>query len=118
MAETQPERIRTTHMGMVGGLDHDAIIRATCDVAKNARDPLGDGDQTPLSADPETPGQLLRQVWCEGGDLETLCSRGADPVAVAVFVGDSNPSIPLRWLCSWEIRILRRIQTSHKPRRR
>ena len=92
MAETQPVRIRTTHMGMVGGLDHDAIIRATCDVAKNASDPLGDGDQTLLSADPETPVQLLRQVWCEGGDLETLCSRGADPVAVAVFVGDSNPS--------------------------
>ncbi|KAJ1487333.1 hypothetical protein T484DRAFT_1787092 [Baffinella frigidus] len=71
-------------------MDHNAVIRATCDVAKNAGDPLGDGDQLPLSAEDGTPGQLLRQVWCEGGDIETLCSQGADPFAVAVFVGDSR----------------------------
>ena len=61
---------------VVPPLPTDAILRATCDVEGNRRDPFGDGDQsllrivdprrTPIT-DPEM--QALKNLWCDAGDF-------------------------------------------------
>ena len=61
---------------VVPPLPPDAILRATCDVEGNRRDPFGDGDQsllrivdprrTPIT-DPEM--QALKNLWCDAGDF-------------------------------------------------
>ena len=61
---------------VVPPLPPDAILRATCDVEGNRRDPFGGGDQsllrivdprrTPIT-DPEM--QALKNLWCDAGDF-------------------------------------------------
>jgi len=59
-------------------LTPDEVLRATCDVEANLRDPFGDGDQSFLEivsivdrrnarVDPEK--QALKNLWCDAGDF-------------------------------------------------
>ena len=59
-------------------LTPDEVLRATCDVEANARDPFGDGDQSFLDmvsvVDRRRPKvdlerQALKNLWCDAGDF-------------------------------------------------
>ena len=58
---------RPTHV------DDDEIIAKGCDPDINKADPCGDGDQSPLK-EVVGPGQMLREVWARGGDLNPWLS--------------------------------------------
>ena len=67
----------------------DEVIAATCDVALNASDPFGDGDQTKVCPH----GNELEQLWARGGDLNPWQPhRRSDysPFFVACAIGDAD----------------------------
>jgi hypothetical protein len=71
----------------------EAVIRRFCDIELNARDPQGDGDQTPLNGIEGNPGHALKSLWCEGGDLMqwfpriASSNRPVDMFMLSCFVG-------------------------------
>ena len=48
---------------------NDPVIRRACDVEMNRNDPRGDGDQSPLSGFPGSPGSDLEMLWGCGGNF-------------------------------------------------
>ena len=48
---------------------NDPVIRRACEVEMNRNDPRGDGDQSPLSGFPGSPGADLEMLWGCGGNF-------------------------------------------------
>jgi hypothetical protein len=71
------------------------VISQTCDIEKNADDPCGDGDQSPLKDSTDlrnyasTPVQQLRNLWSEGGDFNPYNNQ-TSPLMKACFLGQKS----------------------------
>jgi hypothetical protein len=65
------------------------LQRHGTDVAKNATDTMGDGDQSPIKL-PEVEKQFYRELYSSGGDIKALFGTGGKPL-LTTFATSSQP---------------------------
>ena len=71
------------------------------DIAKNAADPMGDGDQTPIFN--RAYAQVHRDVWSAGGNVQQLLlTRNLPPFVIGCLVGSTEICTKLLAECDTE----------------
>lgn len=67
----------------------DMVATTGTDLARNDRDPFGDGDQTPIAT--EQKCQVFREIWNLGGDISILLqTKSFSPFAMDCILGNQR----------------------------